>query len=206
MVVLNAGLQCSTCGEARSPPDFSKHQRGKGAARRCKTCVALDARKVGRADHEDIEAHEQQPSAEVKIRTPMRPVLHEAAKEGDLVRLTSSRAEPDCDIGKRHLGLTALHLAAAYGHTEAVALLLDRGAEIHARATSLATPLHCAAENGQTQVISQLIDSGADPHACANKGDTPLHYAAFSGRLAATKLLVARGADVHARDRVRQLP
>ena len=137
----------------------------------------------------------------IPVNTPRRPALHDAAKEGDLLPLMCALDEPGCDIGKCHLGLTAVHLAAAYGHTEAVALLLERGADLHSRAVNMATPLHCAAEANRTEVIAQLLDRGADVHATANKEDTALHYAAFNGRLAATKLLVARGADVHAKDR-----
>ena len=214
---------CSVCGADKTQREYSRNQLRKGRARRCKVCITsgsaleepcrpdksppVDAPLSAEAEAKvPVSKEETTPSTdlsglEIPVNTPRRPALHDAAKEGVLLLLMCALDEPGCDIGKYHLGLTAVHLAAAYGHTEAVALLLERGADLHARAVNMATPLHCAAEANRTEVITQLLDCGADVHARANKEDTALHYAAFNGRLAATKLLVARGADVHAKDR-----
>jgi ankyrin repeat protein len=88
-------------------------------------------------------------------------------------------AELDCgQTGGRSLllqGGTFLHVAAEYGNAAAVALLLDRGADVNARAT-----VDEAGTGGQTAIfhaVSQFDDAG----------------------LPATQLLVERGADLTVR-------
>ena len=87
--------------------------------------------------------------------------------------------ELDCgQTGGRWLTLrggTLLHVAAEYGPLEAVALLLDRGADVNARAT-----VDAAGVGGQTAIfhaVTQFDDAG----------------------LAATELLIERGADLAVR-------
>ena len=148
----------------------------------------------------------------MKIRTPCRPALHDAAKDGNMSALREALAAPG-DVDRTYLGQAAIHLAAKGGHVDSVALLLERGANLHARATNTgsknsrlvwdmggATPLHCAAEMDHTDVISLLLQYGAELDARAKLLDTPLHFAAREGHLASTKLLVAKGADVHLRN------
>ena len=85
-------------------------------------------------------------------------------------------SELDCgQTGGRNLllqGGTLLHVAAEYGHLEAVALLLDRGADVNARAT-----VDGAGVGGQTAIfhaVTQFDDDG----------------------LPVTQLLIERGADL----------
>ena len=70
--------------------------------------------------------------------------------------------ELDCgQTGGRNLllqGATLLHVAAEYGHPAAVALLLDRGADVNARAT-----VDEAGVGGQTALfhaVTQFEDAG----------------------------------------------
>ena len=71
----------------------------------------------------------------LRLRTPSRPALHEAARLGDLPALRQA-----CDLGGEidglRFGFTALQLAAKSGRADALTLLLDRGASVHARATN----------------------------------------------------------------------
>jgi hypothetical protein len=136
----------------------------------------------------------------IAIRTPTRPILHDAAKEGDVELLTRLLDENGSLLHAVHLGHMPLHLSAKGGHTAAIALLLDRGCDVDAHASNGVTALHCAAECNRTEAIALLLDRGAVLQATASKVDTALHYAAFHGRLAAARLLVARGADPHATD------
>ena len=77
------------------------------------------------------------------------PELFSAAKACDLARLASvldlghDIDEADASAG----GETALHIAAEEGHSEAVALLLDRGASIEAASSEGWRPLHSAAQS-----------------------------------------------------------
>ena len=148
------------------------------------------------------------PVESITIRTPSRPALHDAAKQGDLEQLTHALAQPGCEVDGRRLGFAAIHLAAKGGHTETISVLLDRGSTVHTKAANGASPLHCAAEANRTQVISMLLARGAVLNGALTYGDesSVLHVAAINGRLAATKLLVAEGADVHAKSKLGTTP
>jgi ankyrin repeat protein len=95
-------------------------------------------------------------------------------------------------------GFTPLHLAAFFGHPEAAALLLDRGAEIDARSQNTrlrsVTPLHSAAAGHRTDVALLLLERGADANAAQPGGWTPLHQAAANGDLVLCKVLLKHGA------------
>ena len=92
---------------------------------------------------------------------------------------------------------TPLHFAAQHGHEAAARVLLDRGADVSAAATSgygSRTTLHFAAENGHEAVARLLLDRGADVSAAATGGyggRTPLHFAAGNGHEAVARLLSA---------------
>ncbi|KAK1269806.1 putative E3 ubiquitin-protein ligase XBOS32 [Acorus gramineus] len=74
-------------------------------------------------------------------------------------------------------GITALHMAALYGHAESVQLLLDLGASVS----------EVTVEDGST---IDLIGAGS----------TPLHYAACGGNAQCCQVLIARGASLTAQN------
>jgi ankyrin repeat protein len=82
--------------------------------------------------------------------------------------------------------------AAFDGETQTVALLLDRGANIHADNDYA---LQAAAGNGHTETVALLLDRGADIHADDNLA---LGWAADGGHTQIVALLLERGADIHA--------
>jgi ankyrin repeat protein len=96
-------------------------------------------------------------------------------------------------------GFTALHLAAYFGRPEAARLLLERGADVHARSKNsrlpTVQPLHSAAAGRQTEVARLLLEHGADPNATQAGGWTPLHSAAANGNVDLVRLLLECGAD-----------
>ena len=58
---------------------------------------------------------------------------------------------------------TPLHLACKYGNMEvAMALVMDRGADVDARDEYQCTPLHYACKYGNLEVAMALVDRGAD--------------------------------------------
>lgn len=95
-------------------------------------------------------------------------------------------------------GFAPLHLAAYFGQPDAVAFLLDRGADIEVRSTNTllpgVTPLHSAAAGGHTDVALLLLDRGANPHVAQPGGWTPLHQAAATGDIVLCKRLLKAGA------------
>ena len=73
-------------------------------------------------------------------------------------------------------GLSALHHAARQGNMNAVAALLDGGANINEPSlVDHTTPLLMATINGQFDVAMQLIARGADPNIESTAGATPLY-------------------------------
>lgn len=108
------------------------------------------------------------------------------------------------DTGK---DLSVLQYTCLYGHTEAVRLLLDRGADVHARDDRDGrTPLYIACECGHAELVEALLDHGADVNAPDNFDVTPLHVAGKTGRRDMMRLLLEHGADVNARNCNSQTP
>ena len=96
-------------------------------------------------------------------------------------------------------GETPLQMAAYFNARESVKLLLDRGADIHAKSDGGDTPLYYAAGEDNLETAHLLLERGADIHAKNKNGDTPLHFAAYYDALETARLLLDRGADIHAK-------
>jgi ankyrin repeat protein len=97
-------------------------------------------------------------------------------------------------------GEPALMAAARTGSVDAVKLLLEHGADVHAgegwhKQNAL---MYAAAANSPT-VVQALLAAGADIAATSDGGFTALHYAARAGAIDATGVLLAAGADLNKR-------
>ncbi|MCI4350038.1 MAG: ankyrin repeat domain-containing protein [Thermoplasmata archaeon] len=132
----------------------------------------------------------------VAIGAPVGPF--EAAALGDVARL---RELLDHDPALVHAysddGWTLLHLAAFFGHPEAVELLLHRGASLGAKARNDTAnePLEAASANGRIEVVKLLLLGGATVDATTGRGITALHAAAQNGDPDLVELLLEHGAD-----------
>ena len=94
-------------------------------------------------------------------------------------------------------GWTPLH-AAAYGdNVPAIAILLQAGADVNARAKNKFdnTPLQVSMLNRSVRAARALIDAGADVNARQAEGFTALQGAAEGGDVESIRLLLAAGAD-----------
>lgn len=82
---------------------------------------------------------------------------------------------------------------------EAIKLLLEKNAEVDARACGYKTPLHMAAVCGHEAAVRLLLENGAN-HSPQDIGysQTPLHVAAASGHETIVKLLIEAGANIKA--------
>ncbi len=99
-----------------------------------------------------------------------------------------------------------LHAAAEIGNGQAVAALLEAGAQPDAR-TRFTTPLHArqtavhlAAAAGHAAVVAMLMDAGAEAEVRDARGRSPLWEAARGGHDAAVASLLEAGANPQAKD------
>ena len=103
-----------------------------------------------------------------------------------------------------HRGFTALHHAAMSGRLEPARLLLEAGAELEARNTSMdatpvqgMVPLHFAALRGHLDVVRVLVEAGAEKDQTAVGGGlTPIEFATSQGHLDIVRFLVEAGAKI----------
>lgn len=106
----------------------------------------------------------------------------------------------DVNMQKRH-HLTALHVAAWKNDLTLVELLLQGGADIHAKVCGGRTPLHVAAEENASEATQLLLAKGAQVDARGRYGRTPLYLAVINKSLQAAEVLLAHGASPSFRDR-----
>jgi ankyrin repeat protein len=94
-------------------------------------------------------------------------------------------------------GWTPLHLASFFGHPRVAKLLLEHGADVHARSRNALDnePIHAAAAGRKADVIAVLLEYGADVNPRQHGGWTPLHAASQNGDGNLVRLLMAHGAD-----------
>ena len=123
----------------------------------------------------------------------------EAAKAGD-VSMIQKLLEKGVDIQSQGLQdcetHTALHLASKHGKEATVRLLLENGADVHAKNGKGWTALHHAAHYSHEQVGGLLLENGADIDAEDQKSGIALHDAADCGNEQMIELLLERGAGL----------
>lgn len=138
------------------------------------------------------------------LQQPLTPLLA-AAERGDasvLRRMLSSQSSRIASVEERDAhGDTALHLAAAAGHVDALLVLLAAWANSNARGRRLRTPLHCAAAGGHAPAVRRLLRAGANPSLEDADGATALALAATQGHVDAFSTLLNKGATASARDK-----
>ena len=138
---------------------------------------------AGRPDHiaTILSAGGEISSRSQSDRTPLHAAVANAALPTSIKELVGN--VPDINWPD-----TASRLAS-------IAVLLDAGADIHARDRFGRTSLHTASVQGQPEYIAALVDAGADINARDDYGRTPLHIAVSLKPSRISFLALALGLD-----------
>jgi ankyrin repeat protein len=96
--------------------------------------------------------------------------------------------------------------AAAEGHSEVIAGLIEMGARVNTASRNGYTPLVFAAIKDDTASIKALLTAGADPNVVLASGAKPIIVAMQYRHTAAALELLEGGADINARDRAGNTP
>ncbi|CAM9515587.1 unnamed protein product, partial [Scytosiphon promiscuus] len=146
-------------------------------------------------------AEEQQHQQHQQAAAEVGADAIDAAKVGDQHRLRSYLDEQDGDVNLRDDSTqgTLLHWACSYGRLGAVALLLDRGADVRATDNERWTGLHWACHTAATDTARLLLERGAPADERDTQEWTPLHVACHSGRTDTVRFLLTAGSTASAR-------
>ena len=143
--------------------------------------------------------HRQKEIVNLLVARGAQLTLFEACAAGELER-TERLLDGDAQLLNAYSddGWTPLHLAAFFGHSKIIELLIGRDAAVRARSRNgnANTPLHAALAGNHTFAAGLLIGAGADVNAADGGGSRPLHIAAANNNLDAMKALIAQGAEV----------
>ena len=81
-------------------------------------------------------------------------------------------------------------MAAKWGKSNMVTLLLERGANLESKTRDGLTPLHCAARSGHENVVDVMIQRGAPISAKTKNGLAPLHMSSQGDHVDAARILL----------------
>jgi ankyrin repeat protein len=118
-----------------------------------------------------------------------------------LLELLLGKSKEDVELSNQ-----SLLKAAEQGNMHSVKLLLDDGADIHARTYHKETPLWLAARNGHAALVEFLHERGGNIESKDKFGLTPLAWAVENRHEPVVKLLVSWGANIQAGDKSGQTP
>ncbi len=122
--------------------------------------------------------------------------IEEAIARNDLQDVVRHLENNPQDIDKPGRGnLTPLHLAILRKRPEAVAILLEAGADPDVLTPGSQTSLHLAVERGLVETAQRLLKRGVDASVRDSQGWTALHLAAAKNRKHIVIMLLNHGVD-----------
>lgn len=110
-----------------------------------------------------------------------------------VMMLLDAGADPNAVFHSVPLLQSLCHQADCF---EVVALLIERGADVHARNDKGWQALHVAAAQWRPELTVTLLRAGADPNATDDEGRTPIRIAASNAQAENVQLLLDAGATV----------
>jgi len=135
---------------------------------------------------------------EPELETSVDEQLAKALADDDLAGMASlleAGADPNAISSP---GRPVLFLATLHGNAEAVRLLIDHGADVHAETVDGAILVKAAIE-GHLEIVEKLLDAGADVNAMGSVGAnelTSIFAATIADDEEIVELLIAHGADI----------
>lgn len=131
---------------------------------------------------------------------PERITLLQLAVKKDQIGVMQLLFERNANPNTSGAGQIPLYYAAQNGYTNAIFLLLGKGAKIDACLANRdgQTALHAAAAGGHVRALGLLLDMGASIRRSAPgaNGQSALHAAAAGGHLGAIEFLLDQGASI----------
>lgn len=126
-----------------------------------------------------------------------KTAAHRAARCGNVAALSLlTEAAPELVMVPDDDGRQPLHCSCYLGHLDCATLLLESGADVHARELDGSTPLLLAASCGSALLVKHLLDLGARVTDADDDGRLPLYDAAGGGHAGVVSLLLTAGAPI----------
>ncbi|ROL47523.1 Ankycorbin, partial [Anabarilius grahami] len=129
--------------------------------------------------------------------------LLSAVEHGEADKVTSLLSKKGaCPTKLDSEGKSALHVAAAQGQAECLAVILAHGADVSLQDASGFTALHLAAKNNHPECAKKLLQTKCAVDAPDSAGKMALHHAAASGNTVIVQLLCEHKCHVNLKDSV----
>lgn len=118
---------------------------------------------------------------------------------GEILVLALSKVN-DMDVNQQNeLGHTPVYLAAAFGRSRTVEILVDSGAKINVECGRYGSPLHVACFRGHSKVVNNLLHLGAQV-CCGSLFQNALQAAFRGGQEEVTLHLIDLGQNIETED------
>ncbi|XP_024370995.1 uncharacterized protein [Physcomitrium patens] len=167
---------------------------------------SVAALEMAKAIYKLGEIFQESHAGDANARSSGHPGVNiwEIASQGDVKKLREALDMCPDPSSTDYEGRTPLHLAAGKGHSECVALLVERGAEINIKDNDGVTPLLEALKGGHDWTAKILRNNGAKPD--VKDAGNELCKAAACGDMEFVERLVKAGVDPNETDYSQRTP